>query len=129
MGILTLAMLGLLLAGMMILVVHQSWSIGEAVAGSLYLLSGAIFPLDVLPWFLRPIGFALPLTYWLELLRRALVPEVSEVFPTLSGITDLQLFGILAALTVTFGTAALIAFRRCEERARQRGLIDRTTNY
>jgi ABC-2 type transport system permease protein len=129
MGIVMLATLGLLLAGMMLLVVHQSWSIGEAVAGSLYLLSGAIFPLDVLPWFLRPFGFAMPLTYWLELLRRALVPEVSKVFPTLSGISDLGLLVILAVLTSTFGTAALVAFGRCEHHARQRGLIDRTTNY
>jgi ABC-2 type transport system permease protein len=128
-GIVMLAMLGLLLAGMMLLVVHQSWSVGEAVAGSLYLLSGAIFPLDVLPWFLRPIGFAMPLTYWLELMRRALVPEVSAVYPTLAGMGDLRLFGILGALTVTFGTAALVTFLWCENRARQRGLIDRTTNY
>jgi ABC-2 type transport system permease protein len=128
-GIIMLAMMGLLLAGISLLIAQHSWFLGEGVAGALYLFSGAIFPLDVLPPFLRPIGFAMPLTYWLEVLRRSLVSSVAEAFPTLSGFTNLQLIGILLALTVVFGFLSVVVFRRCEHLARERGLIDAVTNY
>ena len=128
-GVLMLATLGLLLAGLNLLVAHHYGAWGEAVAGALYLFSGAIFPLEVLPIWLRPVGFAMPLTYWLELLRRALVGSVAQAFPTLSGFSNLQLLGILAGLTVIFGLASIFAFRWCERRARERGMIDMVTNY
>ena len=128
-GIIMLAMMGLLLAGISLLIAQHSWFLGEGVAGALYLFSGAIFPLDVLPPFLRPIGFAMPLTYWLEVLRRSLVSSVAEAFPTLSGFTNLQLIGILLALTVVFGLLSVFVFRRCEHLARERGFIDAVTNY
>ena len=37
----------------------------------------------------------MPLNYWLELLRRTLVDGVAEAFPTLSNLTNGQLFAIL----------------------------------
>jgi len=128
-GVVMLAMMGLILAGVMLLVVHHMWSVGDAVAGALYLFSGAIFPLEVLPTFLRPLGFAMPITYWLELLRRSLVGAVAQAFPTLSGLTNAQLLGILLALTITFGVLSIFTFRACEARARDKGLIDVVTNY
>jgi ABC-2 type transport system permease protein len=128
-GIVMLAMMGLLLAGIVLILPHQSWSIGEAVAGALYLFSGAIFPLNVLPRVLRPIGFAMPLTYWLELLRRSLVGSVALAFPTLSAWSDLDLLGILVGLTLLFGSSALLIFGWCDAIARERGLIDRTTAF
>ncbi|HEX6305405.1 MAG TPA: ABC transporter permease [Anaerolineales bacterium] len=128
-GVVMLAMMGLLLAGVTLLVAHHVWFLGEGVAGALYLFSGAIFPLDVLPPFLRPIGFAMPLTYWLEVLRRALVGSVAQAFPTLSGFSNAQLLGILIALTAAFMLLAVFVFRWCEHTARERGLIDIVTNY
>lgn len=128
-GVIMLATLGLILAGMMLLLVHHMWGLGEAVAGALYLFSGAIFPLEVLPPFLRWIGYLMPLTYWLELLRRSLVGSVAEAFPTLSQYSNSQLFGVLIGLTVIFGLLSLIVFRVCEHQARERGVIDVVTNY
>lgn len=128
-GVIMLATLGLILAGMMLLLVHHMWGLGEAVAGALYLFSGAIFPLEVLPPFLRWIGYLMPLTYWLELLRRSLVGSVAEAFPTLSQYSNLQLFIVLIGLTVIFGLLSLIVFRVCEHQARERGVIDVVTNY
>jgi ABC-2 type transport system permease protein len=128
-GVVLLALMGLILAGVTFLIVNHVWFIGEAVAGALYLFSGAIFPLDVLPPFLRPIGFLLPMTYWLELLRRALVGQVAAAFPTLSGFSNLQLVGILLALALVFGLLSRVVFRWCEHRARERGLLDIVTNY
>jgi ABC-2 type transport system permease protein len=128
-GVVMLAMLGLLLAGVTLVIVNHIWFLGEAVAGALYLFSGAIFPLEVLPPFLRPLGYLMPVTYWLELLRRALVGSVAEAFPTLAGLSNIQLLGILSGLTVLFGLLAVGLFRWCEFQARERGLIDVVTNY
>lgn len=128
-GVIMLAMLGLLLAGVTLLVAHHYGAYGEAVAGALYLFSGAIFPLEVLPPALRYIGFAMPLTYWLELLRRSLVGSVAQAFPTLAGLSNTHLLGILIGLAIVFGVLSVYVFRWCDHQARERGLIDRVTNY
>lgn len=128
-GTAMLAMLGLLLASVTLTLTQFAWSLGEAVAGSLFLFSGAIFPLEVLPPALRPIGYLMPVTYWLELVRRSLVGKVAQEFPTLALMSDLQLLATLVALTAAFSAAALIVFQICDRVARERGLIDRTSNY
>lgn len=128
-GVFMLTMMGMILAGVMLLLVHHSWEIGGAVASALYLFSGAIFPLDVLPAFLRPIGYWMPITYWLELLRRTLVVDVARAFPTLQAYTNLELLGILLGLTLVFSVIGIVVFHWCEQRARDRGLLDRVTNY
>jgi len=128
-GVIMLALMGLILAGAMLLLVHHMWELGGAVAGALYLFSGAIFPLDVLPPFLRPIGYLMPITYWLELLRRSLVGSVAQAFPTLSGLNNAQLMGILLGLTALFALASLGIFHWCENKAKEKGVIDVITNY
>ncbi len=128
-GILLLAMIGLLIAGVSLLVAHHYGAVGDSVAGALYLFSGAIFPLEVLPAFIRPIGFIIPITYWLELLRRSLVGSVADAFPTLSHFNSSQLMLILLGLTALFAILSYIVFRFCEYRARERGMIDVVTNY
>jgi ABC-2 type transport system permease protein len=128
-GVLMLAMMGMILAGISLLIVQHVWFLGEGVAGALYLFSGAIFPLEVLPTWLRPLGYIMPVTYWLELVRRALVGSVAEAFPTLSGLSNLQILGILIGLTIVFAGIAAVVFRVCEQRAREEGKIDMVTNY
>ncbi len=128
-GVALLAMMGLTLASIVLVIAHNSWLVGEAVAAALYLFCGAVFPLEVLPWWLRPVGYLLPVTYWLELVRRALIGRVADAYPTLAGIGDLQLLVLVAILTLVFAGVAGATFRRCDHLARERGLIDRTTNY
>jgi len=128
-GIVMLAMMGLILASITLMVAHHFSLIGEAVAGALYLFSGAIFPLEVLPAWLRPVGYAMPITYWLELLRRSLVGDVAQAFPTLARFSNAELLGILLGLSLVFGLLAVVTYRWCDRLARERGLIDRTTNY
>jgi len=128
-GIALLAMMGLILASVTLLIVNHNFFIGDAVASALYLFSGAIFPLEVLPNWLRPIGFAMPITYWLELMRRSLIGNIAEAFPTLAKFSNLELIGILIGLTILFSIASIFTFRWCDHRARERGLIDRVTNY
>ncbi len=122
-------MMGLTLASIVLVIAHNSWLVGEAVAAALYLFCGAVFPLEVLPWWVRPVGYLMPVTYWLELVRRSLVGRVASEYPMLSSIGDVQLVAILVVLTMASAALAALVFRRCDRLARERGLIDRTTNY
>lgn len=128
-GITMLSILGLILASITLLVAHHFFLIGEAVAAALFLFSGAIFPLSILPPWLQPVAFSIPITYWLELMRRSLAGDVALSLPPLSRFGDLQLLGILLGLTVFFGLASAFVFRFCDHLARERGLIDFVTNY
>jgi ABC-2 type transport system permease protein len=128
-GVFMLSMMGLILAGISLLIVNHVWFIGDAVAGALFLFSGAIFPLEVLPSWIRPLGYIVPVTYWLELLRRSLVGHIAQAFPTLQSLSNLQIIGILIGLTIIFGGISFFLFRYCEHIARERGLIDIVTNY
>jgi ABC-2 type transport system permease protein len=128
-GIVMLAMMGLILAGVSMLIVNHVWFIGDAVAGALFLFSGAIFPLEVLPVWIRWVGYLNPVTYWLEIIRRSLVGSVAEAFPTFQNLGNAQIIGILVALTIIFSIVGYFTFRRCEFLARERGLIDIVTNY
>lgn len=128
-GIVMLAMMGLVLASVVLTIAHSSWLVGEAVAAALYLFCGAVFPVDVLPPFLRPVGYFMPVTYWLELVRRSLTGRVAHQFPTFTGLTDYDLLGLLVVSTAALGGVAAATFRWCDHIARERGLIDRTTNY
>lgn len=128
-GIGMLSSMGLLLAGSMLLMAHHSWGVGEAVAGALYLFSGAIFPLEVLPAWLRWIGYIIPISYWLELIRRSLMGNVAQAFPTFQNLDNLQLLGILIGLTAAVSIVSLISYRWFAQQAQQRGMIDVVTNY
>ncbi|RPI49482.1 MAG: ABC transporter permease [Chloroflexi bacterium] len=130
-GLASLAVLGLLLGAATLQMARHYWSVGESVTGALYLFCGAIFPLDALPAWLQPLGFALPLTYWLESLRRAVLgSEASrQISPSLAGIDDGQLLLILLVSTLLAALLSGWFFRWSERRAQEKGLIDVTTHY
>ena len=71
--------MGIILGGITLSMARHFWALGEIFGTALYMFTGAIFPLDVLPAWLRPIGFMFPITYWLELARRALLEMTSIV--------------------------------------------------
>jgi len=128
-GVLCLALMGIIIGGWTMTIRNEPWFIGDGTAAALYLFSGAIFPITILPSFLQPIGFALPMTYWLELLRRALLGPGAAAFPTLAAFSNAQLFGILAAITLVFAALARVAFRYFDRRARELGLLDAQSNF
>jgi ABC-2 type transport system permease protein len=128
-GVIMLAMMGLILGSVVLMLVNHIYQIGDAVAGALFLFSGAIFPLDVLPAWLRPVGLVIPISYWLELMRRSLIGKVAAEFKTFAALSNLQLVGILVGLTIAFTVIAYFVFRYCDNQARERGYIDRVTNY
>lgn len=136
-GLAAIVALGLALAAVCLQTRQESWSYPEATAGATFLLVGAVFPLSVLPLPVQWLGLAIPLTWWVEGVRRALFPEgISGVggdgslWLALTGQPAPGGAAILVALLVTtlLGTlAAGAAFRLSERRAKERGLIDQTT--
>jgi ABC-2 type transport system permease protein len=128
-GVVCLAFMGILIGSWTMTIRTEPWFIGDATAAALYLFSGAIFPLTILPAFLQPIGFLMPMTYWLELLRRAVLGPGAAAFPTLAGFSNPQLFGILALITVAFGVLTVFGYRYFDRRAREAGLIDAQSNF
>lgn len=128
-GIIILVYMGLILAGVTLMLARHSDFVGDAVASAMFLFSGAIFPLSYLPAILRPIGYALPITYWLELIRRSLIGQTNSAFPTFNSFSNLALLAILAGFTLLLGLLSNRIFKACEHKAREKGLIDRTSNY
>lgn len=128
-GIIMLAMLGLLLAGISLRMAQYSFNIGDSVAGALYLFSGAIFPLSVLPKFLQPLGYIMPISYWLELIRRSMVGGVAKDFPMFQNLGNTELLLILVGMSLVFGVISIFGWKIFDWQARERGLIDQTNNY
>jgi len=126
-GLAGVAFQGIFLAGISLITARHSYYIGDAVAGALYLLCGAVFPLDVLPRPLQLLGQALPLTYWLEALRHALLGNGAGEL--LSSLTDQALLLILAGSMVLLAVLSIGFYRWAENRAREKGLIDMQTMY
>lgn len=69
------------------------------------LLSGFVFPLEPMPWFIKVISYLLPLTYYLEIIRGVVIKG--------SGFMELwQPFGLLAISTVVLMTLSILRFRK-----------------
>ena len=136
-GLAATVALGILMAAICLQTRQESWSYPEAVAGSLFLLVGAVFPLAVLPLRVQGVSLALPLTWWMAGFRQAVFPATissvggsGSLFQALTGAAAPDTAMIVLALLVTTALVTLVAavlFRRSEGRAKDRGLIDRTT--
>lgn len=136
-GLTAIVALGVIMAAICLQTRQESWSYPEAVAGALFLLVGAVFPLSVLPQAVQGAGLVIPLTWWLEGVRRALFPDGrsaiggdGSLWAAASGANVPGSSTIVLALLVTTVVATLgaaVVFRFSERRAKDRGLIDRTT--
>jgi ABC-2 type transport system permease protein len=128
-GIIALAALGLILGASTMMMARHFWNVGDAVAAALYLFSGAIFPLEMLPTWIRPLGYVMPATYWIELSRRALLGPTGIGFQTFAGLDSLQLTGILAAFTVGLVIVSVYYYRWALHQAKYQGLLDLESGY
>jgi ABC-2 type transport system permease protein len=124
-GFCSIVAIGIALAGLSLMMRRSGWTMPDAMAGALYLLAGTIFPITILPGFLEKIALLMPLTYWLELIRRSLLgPAIGKLFPIASTI---QIVGLLAVTTIlTIGLCSGL-FLLGDYVARERGQIDRPT--
>lgn len=136
-GIGAIVAIGILLAAICLQTRQESWSYPEATAGALFLVSGAVFPLSVLPGPVQAVGLLSPLSWWIEGVRDAVFPGglsgiggQGSLWAELTGSTAPSAAVIVIAL---LGTGALVTlaatgiFRTSERRAKDRGLLDRTT--
>jgi ABC-2 type transport system permease protein len=124
-GILGVMALGLFMAGWCLQLRQEAWHYPEAIAGALYLISGAIFPIDILPSVFHPVAYALPTTWWLEASRRGLLGHGSPgALGNLSDGTVLLVLAVSVAIAVPIG---LVLFRWFIRRARNAGLLDMVT--
>jgi ABC-2 type transport system permease protein len=136
-GVASILAIGLLLAAICMQTRQESWSYPEAAAGALFLVSGVVFPLAVLPAPVQAVGLLSPLTWWIEGIRHALFPGgITAVggpgafFSDLTGAATPGSGLIVVVLLATGAVATLAAvavFRASDRRAKDRGLLDRTT--
>ena len=131
-GLATLAIMGLALGGVTFLTAKHAMGINEGVAGIFFVLSGVIFPITILPDWAQSISKFLPVTYWMEGIRRGLEPGVITALGPTTGMqsfSDLQILLILVVTAVAFLFISLGIFRYADKVARRKGKIDWTSAY
>ena len=124
-GLLAVMALGIGMAGWCLQLRQEAWHYPEAIAGALYLVSGAIFPIDILPSVIQPVAYAMPTTWWLEASRRGLLGHGSP--GVLGDLSDGTVMLYLVLSTAVVLPLALAAFAWFMRRARQAGLLDMVT--
>jgi ABC-2 type transport system permease protein len=136
-GVTAVIAVGVGLAAVCLLTRQESWSYPDALGGALFLLSGAVFPLAVLPDPVEVVGLLTPVTWWIAGVREALFPGgpssiggAGSLWTAVTGSPSPDGLTIVIALLVTGAVATLAAtvlFGISERRAKERGLLDRTT--
>ena len=125
---------GIVLAGVSLVIARHGGAIGEVVAGMLLLFSGAYFPPEILPPVLRQLSLVMPITYWLEGMRRALSGGVltvqvngqnQPISPTLAAFSNSQLLLIVTLCGIICAAGSYFFFQWVEHQAKERGMIDR----
>ncbi len=126
-GIIATIALGIALASLTLLTARHGFFMTEGTAGIFYLVSGAVFPVEVLPKFLQSLALAFPITYWLEGLRRGMMDApVSRIF---AGWSDERLLLILILTTILSVGLSVLINRGIEYVARKQGKLDQVFNY
>ena len=131
-GLAAICIMGLALGGISFLTAKHGEGINEGVAGVFYVLSGVVFPVTILPVWAQSISKFLPVTYWMEAMRRALEPGViAGLGPTtgLESMNNWYLMLVLVISTIGFVFISLGIFRLADKTARRKGKIDWTTAY
>lgn len=130
-GVLIITSAGLILAGVTMMIAKHAGFLGQAVSGALYLFTGTLFPLTVLPAPLQAFARALPLTYWVEGMRRALWADARNPAYNsgLDHLGDGTLVLILAGCALLMLAISLPLEGWAERRAKEKGLLDMNTAY
>ena len=119
-GFISVISLGLLVAGITLITPRFSEGTAFGVTGILYLLSGAIIKIDLLPNSLQYISNSLPFTHWIEIIRYTMfVYFRQEELPMTEFMYTSFFFCIFSTLV----------FKFCLYHARKMGKIDSATMY
>jgi ABC-2 type transport system permease protein len=131
-GLAAICIMGLALGGISFLTAKHGQGINEGVAGVFYVLSGVIFPITILPTWAQSISKILPITYWMEAMRRGLEPGVIAGLGSTTGLDRMDnwfLMMVLILSTIAFLFISVGIFRLADRAARRKGKIDWTTSY
>lgn len=126
-GVLGMLSFGIMVAGFFLVTARHGGVLSGGIAGLFYLASGSLFPITELPRWLQPVGRAIPITYWIEATRRAVLG--ASYFRGLEHLTNAELIGILVATTVVTMIVGVLFYRAMEKIALTRGYLDRVTHY
>lgn len=109
--------LGFLLGAYSIYASKFEWALPTYVQGILMLVSGALFPVSVLPWPVSSIADVLPFTLFIRAARYALVFGDSAAY---AYSLALALVGGIVLLAIGLGT-----YKLAEMSGRRKGIIDK----
>lgn len=136
-GIPPVLAIGVVLGAVCLQTRQESWSYPDAFAGALFLVTGVVFPLAILPQAVQIVGLVNPVTWWVAGVRLAVLPDgpssvggAGSLWTTLTGSAapdGITIVGALFATGLLSTLAAAAIFRTSEHRAKDRGLLDRTT--
>lgn len=126
-GVIATLAMGLMLASATMLLAFHGQSMPEGVVGVLFLVSGVVFPVDILPGIFADIGRWLPWTYWLEGTRHVLLGASFNT--SLAGLSDNAILFRLLFLTTALSGAAALTLHGARRIAVAKGKIDEKTDH
>lgn len=120
-GIVCFIALGFVLCGINIMTSKVQFMLSDYVSGILYLFGGVVFLPQILPVWGQIISNGLPITYFLRIMRFAMLGQAGGGFET-----DLLYLALTMVGTLMVG---FIFFKVAMFKARRDGLIDRKEEY
>lgn len=120
-GILCFMAIGFILCGINIMTSKVQFTLPEYVSGILYLFGGVVFLPELLPWWGQSISNALPITYFLRIVRFSFLHQ--------TGFNVQINLLYLVATTIATMLVSLAFFRVAMFKARREGLIDKKEEY
>jgi len=120
-GIICFIAMGFILCGINILTSRVQFMLNEYVSGILYLFGGVIFMPQILPAWGQTISNALPITYFLSIIRFSILHQSPTPIQT-----DLLYLVLTMIATIAIG---IVSFKMVEHKARKDGLIDKKEEY
>jgi ABC-type polysaccharide/polyol phosphate export permease len=108
---------GYLLGSYAIFASKFEWAVPSYIAGTLMILSEALYPASVLPWPLSLVAESLPFTYFMRATRDVLLYGSFQSY-----VSDAAVAFLLGVPIVILG---LLAFRSGEKKGRLNGFIDK----
>jgi ABC-2 type transport system permease protein len=131
-GSLILALIGMsaigwILASFMLIIDRMGWVLAEGVSGLLFMLTGAIFPLSLLPKPISAISAAMPITYWIDLWRLSIYGSVSRLADPGMALAD-RWIG-LATTSLLWLAVAILWHWIADSLAKRWGKIEQETFY
>lgn len=126
-GLASIVVFGLALAGISFLTAEHGMGMNEGLAGIFYLFAGVLYPIGTLPAWGAAFSKIIPLTYWLEGIRRSLIPTSTD--PSLAAYSSSFVVYLMIISTIIFLILSIGIFREAEHLARKQGKVDMLTSY